>query len=131
MKGISDYTSGSALNQAFQPAMQNYMNDKSFNYGVDSGDRNFAYNAAVGDRNFNQSNNLNLAQMGMQGTQGQQGLAAIMAQLLSQNTLDGGQAAGAGMVGQGNNVNNSVSQIIAQMLGNKYYNAYSAANGGG
>ena len=122
MKGIADYGAGTALNKAWQPAFQNYMQDKNFNLGVDTGDRNFAYNAQVGDRNFNQGNNLALAQLGMQGTQGQSGLAGILAQLLSSNTLAGGQAQGAGAVGQGNVLNSTISQIIAQMMGNRQIN---------
>lgn len=103
MKGISNYASNSALNSAWQPAFNNYMQDKNFNYGVDSGDRAFAYGA---DRD--------LAQLGLQGTQGQASANSWLAGILAQLSQSAGQVQGAGTIGQ----NNALTTAIANALSN-------------
>jgi hypothetical protein len=103
MKGIADYTSNSTLNQAWQPAFNNYMTDKGFNYNVDAGDRAFSYGA-----------NRDLANLGIQGTQGQATSNNWLAGLLAQLSQSAGQAQGAGTIGQ----SNALTTAIANALGN-------------
>ena len=118
MKGISDYATNSALNQAWQPGFQNYMQDKNFNYGVDTGDRNFNYQAALNDQTIPFDQQMRLGQLGLQGA----GIGAnqnnMLAALLSQNLMGGANAGAAGTMGQSNSINNAISQMLQQYLGN-------------
>lgn len=103
MKGISNYASNSALNSAWQPAFNNYMTDKGFNYTVDNNDRNFAYGADE-----------DLANLGLAGTQGQTNSNSALATLLAQLAQSAGVVQGTGTMGQ----NSALTTAIGQSLGN-------------
>jgi hypothetical protein len=128
MKGISDYLTNSSINNAWQPAFQNYMADKGFNYGVDTGDRNFAYQAQLNDQTIPWQQQMQLAQLGMQGTQGASGLQGLLASLLSQNTANLGQLQGTGTIGGANNISSALQQIISQYLQSQMLNRIPGLN---
>ena len=122
MKGISDYMTNSTLNNAWQPAFNNYMNDKNFNYGVDTGDRNFNYQAQMNDQTIPWQQQMQLAQLGMQGAGGQSNINNLLATLLSQNALSAGQTGASGTIGGSNAINNALSQYLSQYLSQQYLN---------
>lgn len=118
MKGISDYTTKSALNSEWQPAFNNYMLDKNFNYNVDSGDRAFNYGA-----------DKDLANLGLAGTQGQASSNSWLATLLAQLAQNAGQTQGAGTIGQSNALTGAISGGLNSFNQNQFLNAYLKANG--
>jgi hypothetical protein len=121
--------------QEYANAFNRANSDRGFRYGVDAGDRDFAYRAQTGDRdfgynaqrddrNFNQQTLRDLAGFGMQGTQGSNALQATLAALISGNTMAAGNAQGAGTIGGSNAINNAISQILAQVMGNRTINSF-------
>jgi hypothetical protein len=140
MKGISDYSQNMAQANAWQPAFNNYMADKNFNYGVDSGQQAFNYNAQNNDRNFNyaaQNNDRNfnynaalndqtipfnqqsqLAGMGLQGASIGANQNNTLAQLYSGNLLGGANASAAGQIGGSNALINALQQALGQYSNN-------------
>jgi len=111
MKGISDYGSNSAINSAWQPAFNNYMQDKGFNYGVDVNDQTIPFNQ-----------NLSLAQLGMQGAGIGANQTNNLANLLSQNLMGGANAGAAGTMGGSNAINDAISQMLQQFMQNQWLN---------
>lgn len=129
MKGISDYSENMAQANAWQPAFNNYLADKTFNYGVDSGQQQFQYNAQNNDRNFNYNAALNdqttpfsqqmqLAGLGVQGASIGANQNNTLAQLLSQNLLGGANASAAGTIGGSNALINALQQALGQYSNN-------------
>lgn len=152
LRGISDYTTNSALNQEYQPAFNNYMADKGFNYGVDSADRTFGYNAANNDRNFNYGVDTGnrafdyaaqtgdrafnadtaktLGNYGLAGAAGQANSNSQLAALLAALSQSAGQAAGTGTIGQNNAITSSISSILNNMNQNSFLDKLLAAQAG-
>lgn len=101
-------------NNAFNRAA----NTRDFTYGVDSADRLFDYNASNADRAFDYGRLRDLANMGLSGTStatsGENQLAGILAGLMGNQ----GQIQASGTIGGSNTVNNTISQIIANMMQN-------------
>lgn len=126
LKALMQYGMGVSGN-AFDNAANIASGQQQFAYGVDNNDRNFAYNAANNDRNFayNAANNdrnfdlqrlLSMAGLGMQGAGQQSNNDRLLATLISQNMINGGQIAGAGTVGSGNAISQAISQAIANWM---------------
>lgn len=137
LRGTSDYLAGTALNQAYQPAMNNYMNDKQFNYGVDNADRTFGYNAAnndrqfnygvdtgnrafdyaaqTGDRAFDADTAKTLGNFGIAGAAGAANSNSQLAAILAQLAQSAGQAQGTGTIGGSNAITNAISSILQNM----------------
>lgn len=109
-------------NNAFNRAA----NTRDFTYGVDSADRLFDYNAANADRAFDYGRLRDLAGMGLSGTStatgGENQLAGILAGLMGNQ----GQIQASGTIGGSNTVNNTISQIIANMMQNQMLANYGA-----
>jgi hypothetical protein len=134
LKEIMDYSQGRArtnFNNATNVAQQQQgfgrgvdVNNRDFTQGQNVSDRDFAYQAQLNDQTIPFSQRMAEATLGMQGQGQQSQLAAILAQLQSQNTLSGGQAAGAGAVGSNNAVTSMITQLIAQMGGQNALNQY-------
>lgn len=122
LKGITDYSQNSALNKAYIPAWNQYMQDKTFNWGVDTNDRDFAYGTQRDDRNFNQQAQQFLARLGLDSTTANANLVTELGKLLAMNSLAAGQAAGAGTIAQGNAITGTTSDLITQFIINSILN---------
>ena len=96
---------------------------RDFNEGTRRYDQGFNYTAATGDRNFNATTLQNLASMGLQGSGGDASLAAQLAALLSNNTMTGAGAGATGTVGNANNTNAFMSQLLKMLTGNAAINS--------
>jgi len=96
---------------------------RNFNESTRRYDQGFNYTAATGDRNFNATTLQNLASMGLQGSGGDASLAAQLAALLSNNTMTGAGAGANGTVGNANNTNAFMSQLLKMLTGNAAINS--------
>ena len=104
-------------------AFNRVANTRDFTYGVDSADRLFDYNANRADQAFDYNRLRDLAQMGLSGTNssasGQNNLAGILAGLMG----NAGQIQASGTIGGSNTINNTISQILQQMMGTSMLNS--------
>jgi hypothetical protein len=114
----------------------------NYSQGLASTGYNNAFNQAAQQQGFGAGlaqqdwqNNLNLANtlsgMGQYGTTGSANANNLLATLLSQNTLAGGNAAAAGTIGGSNAITGGVSQAIGNMLQLPAYNFYNRLAYGG
>lgn len=137
LKALSD-RAGQMAQTDYANAFERAAADRGFHYGVDRDDRNFSrdtmaddrnfdwtrdvfnrtfdYNAARDDRNFDYTRLSDLANMGFRGVDRSAGLEAQLAQFLGNNTMAAGGAQGAGIIGAGNSLNDTVSRLI-QLFG--------------
>lgn len=125
LKEIMDYSQGRArtnYNNATAVAQQQQgfgrgvdVNNRDFTQGQNVSDRDFAYLAQLNDQTIPFGQRMAEAQLGLQGAAGGSSLAAILAQLVSGNTMTGGQAGAAGTVGGNNAITQMISQLLAQM----------------
>lgn len=99
-----------------------YTGDRDFNEGLRRWDLGFNYNAANNDRTFDAGVLNSLAGMGLSGSNASATLAAALAQILSNNTMTGAGANANATVGQANNTNALISQILAMLNGNSIVN---------
>lgn len=95
---------------------------RRFDTGVDQADRLFDFTARTGDRDFNYRVDSDQATRGLTASQGNSQLAAILASILSNNSIASGQAAGAGAIGGSNAITNLITQLLGQMNGNNIVN---------
>lgn len=107
-----------------------YQDRRNFDYGASRDDRNFdwqremynqqfGYNAARDDRNFNYGSMRDLAQMGLGATGSSGNLASQLADALGRYGMTGAGAGAQGTVGQSNNINSAISQLLAWMQSNQ------------
>lgn len=95
------------------------VSDRDYNENQRRWDLTFDRDTATGDRTFEWGTLKDLAQLGLSGSQGNSQLAAALAALLSNNTIAGGNAQAGGTVGSANSINNLISTILQQIMGNK------------
>lgn len=120
MQGITQYNQQAALNNSFQPAVQDYLANNQQQY-----------NQALNDQTIPFNQQLQLAQLGLQGQQGSSSLASILAGLISGNTTALGQAQAGGTIGGSNAINGSIQAIINQLLQQNTLNRVLPTTGGG
>lgn len=124
-QGVAGQNWGQAANLAQQ--QQGFgrnidVNNRDFTQAQNVNDRDFAYNAMRDDQTIPFNQQLQQAQLGLTASGQQSNLASVLATLLSNNTIAGGQAAGAGTIGGNNAVTSAISQILAQLTGNNLMN---------
>jgi hypothetical protein len=134
LRDLMNYGQGIAQN-AWQGAFNNAANVRNFNFGQDQYNQNFGYNAANNDRDYltrlaqyNQGFGYNAQNsdrefqarmlqslLGAGSNANAQGnsMALALAQMLSQNAQSLGQVGAGGTMGQANNINS----IIQNMMG--------------
>ena len=122
MRGIADYNQNMALNNAYLPALQAAQQQQQFGYGVNSADRNFAFQQQLANQTIPFSQQMQLAQLGLQGTQGAQGVTNLNATLQAQLAQALGNAQGAGTIGAGNQLTGGLGGALNQWLANQYLN---------
>lgn len=113
MQGISQFNQNAALNNAWQPAFNNYLANNQQQYGM-----------ALNDQTIPFQQQMQLAQLGLQGQQGSSSLAATLAALLSNNMTNIGQAQAGGSIGTGNAINSSIANAISNALQQNYMNMF-------
>jgi len=104
-QAIAQFNQNAALNNAWQPAFQNYLANNQQQY-----------NMALNDQTIPFQQQLQLAQLGLQGQQGAAGLQQTLAALLSSNLSNLGQIQGTGTIGGNNAITGAISQWLQQML---------------
>lgn len=116
LKALTNYGQNAA-SQEYQNAFNRFSGNRAFNYGVDTGDRAFDYLTQTGDRDFNYGVIKDLVGQGQFGAGGAADTNRLLATLLSQLTLSGGQANAANTIGTGNLTMDAITKYLQQQSG--------------
>jgi hypothetical protein len=116
LKALTNYGQNAA-SQEYQNAFNRFSGNRQFNYNVDTGDRAFDYLTQTGDRDFNYGVIKDLVGQGQFGAGGAADTNRLLATLLSQLTLTGGQANAANTIGTGNLTMDAITKYLQQQAG--------------
>lgn len=112
--GMNQAQQGITNNLNLQNNAQN-MQQQGINNALNQYNQGFQYQRALNDQTIPFSQQMQMAQLGLQGTGQASNLASTLATLLSANAQGAGSAAGAGTVGGSNALQSAISQILASL----------------
>lgn len=120
MQGITQFNQQAALNNSYAPALAAAEQQQGTGIGLDQYNQQFAYNQALNNQTIPFSQQMQLANLGLQGAQGQQGVTNLNAQLQAMLAQSLGQAQGAGTQGAAGaltgGANSGLSNYLQQYL---------------